>query len=82
VDKKEDDRLVRWVAACALPPVPFWDWLLYVGEELNQPNAPCLTIDNLFIISRLSWFRDGKIPEPMRKMLLSWLQKNHPYWFN
>ncbi len=83
VDKKEpfDDRFVRWVAACALPPVPFWDWLLYVGDDLNQSNSPCLTIDNLFTISRLSWFRDGKMPEPIRGMLLSWLQKNHPYWF-
>ncbi|MCC6463201.1 MAG: hypothetical protein IT260_22220, partial [Saprospiraceae bacterium] len=30
-----DDRLLQWVAACALPPVLFWDWTLFVGEKLS-----------------------------------------------
>lgn len=76
----KDDRMVQWIAACALPPVPFWDWTLYVGELLNETGNPCLTLPNLFKISRLNWFIDGKIPNDYRGLLIKWLETNHPYF--
>ena len=76
----KDDRIVQWIAACALPPVPFWDWTLYVGELLNKSGNPCLTLPNLFKISQINWFIDGKIPNNYRGLLIKWLEINHPYF--
>jgi WD40 repeat protein len=73
-----DGRMIQWIAACALPPVPFWDWTLYVGELLNETGNPCLTLNNLFKISTLNWFIEGKIPNHHRSFLIKWLENNHP----
>jgi WD domain, G-beta repeat len=76
----KDDRILQWIAACALPPVPFWDWTLYVGELLNEAGNPCLTLPNLFKLSQLNWFIEGKIPNNYRGLLIKWLEINHPYF--
>jgi WD40 repeat protein len=76
----KDDRLLQWIAACALPPVPFWDWTIYVGDLLNESGNPCLTLPNLFTISHINWFNEGKIPNPQRSLLIKWLEINHPHF--
>lgn len=76
----KDNRFAQWIAACALPPVPFWDWTLYVGELLNQSGNPCLTLPNLFKLSQINWFIEGKIPNNYRGLLIKWLEINHPYF--
>lgn len=73
-----DDRLLQWVAACALPPVLFWDWTLYIGEKLSLPNEYFLHSDHLFKILRLPWFVDGHMPPSVQSTLLAWLEKQHP----
>ncbi len=78
---RKDDRLMQWVAACALPPIPFWDWTLYVGGTLSENGENFLNIENLSIISQLKWLREGKIPDDMRSILLKWLEKEHPFWY-
>ncbi len=73
-----DDRLLQWLAACALPPVLFWDWTLYMGEKLSLPNEHFLHSDHLFKILRLPWFVEGKMPSEVQSSLLTWLDQKHP----
>ncbi|MCC6462599.1 MAG: WD40 repeat domain-containing protein, partial [Saprospiraceae bacterium] len=73
-----DDRLLQWVAACALPPVLFWDWTLFVGEKLSFPNEYFLHADHLFKILQLPWFVEGNLPPGVQSTLLAWLEKTHP----
>ncbi len=99
-NRQADDRLVQWIAACAVYPTLHWDLTLALGTALTAPPTPqrgelardasqtppfggqgvlsLLTLDNLFTINRLSWFVDGKMPEPVRKTLLKWLAETHP----
>ena len=76
---ESDDRLLQWIAACAVSPVLFWDWTLYIGQLLSHPDDPFLTADHLFNMTRLNWFEEGKIPEKFRGALLDWLEENHPH---
>lgn len=74
-----DDRLLRWVAACAVPPTLFWDWILYTGARLSLNGENFLNIDNLTIIGSLPFFENGKIPNDMRSALLKWLSAEHHF---
>jgi hypothetical protein len=78
---ERDDRMMRWVAACALPPVLFWDWTFYVGDMLNDGTDSFFNSQNLAILSHLPWFEEGKIPEDIRGVLLAWLEKEHRFWY-
>jgi hypothetical protein len=75
---QKDDRLMRWVAACAIPPILFWDWTLQVGEKLSTPNDTFLHADHLSRILTLPWFENGKMPIEVQATLLQWLETNHP----
>lgn len=77
---EKDAVLLRWVAACALPPVLFWDWTLHVGQMLSTPGDNRLTLENLFQIARLPWFAEGRMPDEARLALLAWLEEEHPHW--
>lgn len=77
---ERDDRLLRWVAACALPPVLIWDWILYSGDLLAHQSEPFLNLEHLYKITRISWFSEGQIPETYREALLEWLEEVHPNW--
>ena len=81
---KTDDRLLQWLAACAVSPVLHWDATLFFGHLIDNLNpqfgtdTPLVNLDNLFKINRLSWFIDGKMPESGRRALLDFLEKTHP----
>ena len=76
----QDDVLLKWLAACAMPPVLFWDWVQYAGQIIAQnQNQQLLTLENLYQISKIEWFNEGQIPEPARLVLLNWLEEQHPY---
>lgn len=78
-ERKRDDRMLRWLAACAIPPVLHWDATLFFGKLLeNDPRRPLLTLSNLQRLNRLTWFAEGKIPEKARRALLQWLEKQAP----
>ena len=81
-DGEDDDRLLRWIAACALPPVLFWEWTLYMGHLLSDPGERFLNTDNLFKIIRLSWFVEGKMPEDVRKALIEMAELRFPFWLD
>ncbi len=82
---KADDRLVQWIAACAVYPSLHWDLTLALGQSVGSSvgvtsshSDTVVTLDNLFNINRLAWFSEGKIPESARKILLKWLADNYP----
>ena len=75
-NRQADDRLVQWIAACAVYPTLHWDLTLALGATLGVTSShseSLVNLDNLFTINRLSWFVDGKMPEAVRKTLLKWL---------
>jgi hypothetical protein len=78
---QKNDALLRWLAACAIPPVLFWDWTLLVGDKLSAPYEHFLNIENLSLLCNLQWFKDGKMPEDVRGFLIEWLKKEHPVFY-
>lgn len=76
----KNDTLLKWIAACSIPPVLFWQWTLHVGQLLSTSIQKELSLENLFQIIRLSWFVDGKMPEDVRHTLIAWLEEKHPNW--
>lgn len=86
-NKQPDDRLVLWIAACAVYPTLHWDLTLALAPPLPSTHeeipplgrgGAVVSLDNLFALIRLSWFVEGKIPESARKILLKWLADKHP----
>ncbi|MEM9917735.1 MAG: WD40 repeat domain-containing protein [Bacteroidota bacterium] len=75
-----NDLLLRWIAACAIPPQLFWHWTLLVGELLSDKRYNRLNLENLFTIVRLPWFVEGEMPEAIRLGLIDWLEEKYPAW--
>jgi hypothetical protein len=78
---KRDDRLLQWIAACAVPPVIHWDLTLALGQIIGTNNAETdslVTLDAMFQLTRLSWFNDATMPDEARRPLLEWLEKRDP----
>lgn len=76
----QEDALLKWLAACAMPPVLFWDWIQYAGQIIAQSqNQQLLTLENLYQVSKSEWFKEGQIPDSARLILLNWLEEKHPY---
>ena len=68
------ERLIQWIAACAVYPALHWDLTLYLGRELQaDDDNPLLSAANLRQLSRLPWFVEGRIPESARLQLLEYL---------
>lgn len=65
-----DDRLVQWIAACAIYPSVQWELTLHIGKTIDEE---LVTFDNLMQLSRLSWFVEGKMPDATRAILLDYL---------
>jgi formylglycine-generating enzyme required for sulfatase activity len=76
--KGDDERLIKWIAACAVYPTIHWDLTLSMGKLIadRTDDLGFLDIDNLLEINRLDWFVNGKIPEQVRLELLQYLEKN------
>jgi hypothetical protein len=78
-DRKPDDRVLRWLAACAISPVIHWDATLFLGKFCDDnPRHPLLTLENIQSLNRLAWFQQGKMPEKARKALLNWMEREYP----
>lgn len=79
VDRKPDDRMLRWLAACAISPVLHWDATLFFGKYCDDlPKYPLLSLENLQELNRLDWFQTGKMPDNARRALLRWMEREHP----
>jgi hypothetical protein len=68
-------EVFEWVGACALHPELHWKLTLHLGELLEQRPNGLLKQENLTLLSRLKWFREGQIPEEARMLLVSTLSE-------
>ncbi|MCB9082560.1 MAG: SUMF1/EgtB/PvdO family nonheme iron enzyme [Lewinellaceae bacterium] len=62
----ERPELFRWVCALATYPSPQWDLTLAIGKALGVN----LNYDNLLVISRIPWLREGRLHPRLRRELL------------
>ena len=70
-------HLIDWIAAAALLSRLNWDFTLKIGHLLVElKKIPDLTYDEIRIISRLPWFRTGRMPDHIRQQLVSVLDEN------
>lgn len=63
----------EWLSCCALYPELQWDLTLYLGYALQQarPDAPpLLTETHLLELVRLPYFRQGKLPDDLRLLMV------------
>lgn len=75
---EEQDQLLQWIAACAIPPILFWDWTLYAGKMLGSTENEALSLENLLRIARIPWFIEGEMPDAARQALLDWMEEKYP----
>ncbi len=81
---QKDERLLLWLAACAVPPVLHWDTTLFFGQLIESiygkkgGAADFVSLDNLFKINRLYWFLEGRFSDMARRALLDFLETKHP----
>jgi len=68
-----DDRLVQWIAACAVYPTVQWELTLEIGQVVDEE---LVTFENLLQLARLPWFVEGRIPDAARGILLDYLPQN------
>lgn len=61
--------LVRWIAACAIYPELHWDLTLEIGETLGAEDQS-IPFSEVRQLARLSWFREGYMPQGVRSQLL------------
>jgi hypothetical protein len=62
--------LYSWIAGCCIYHNLSWDLTLYIGKLLSEPGNNLLTEENIEKLTRLSWFRRGKIPDQFRQYIL------------
>ncbi len=65
------DFALGWIAACAAYPAPRWAFTLFLGEALAKAHRRRWPDEALLlIVGRLPWFREGRMPAPLRLALL------------
>ncbi len=65
-----------WLCACAAYPAPDWNVTLYLGKNLRDDDGkPLMREAALLALSRLPWFRHGRMPEWLRLTLLAKLTR-------
>lgn len=71
-----DQPLREWLCALACFPKLNWELTLRIGTVLSAKRGTyLLDYNNLRRLTRLSWFHNGFIPEELRKLLYSQLDK-------
>jgi len=62
----------RWLRACAVLPRLSFDLTVHLGAALRAPSGEgALQERRLLELSSLPWFRDGALPDPVRRTLLA-----------
>ena len=65
-----------WLCACAAYPAIDWNVTLYLGRNLASGNGrPLLDEATFLALSRLPWFRHGRMPDWLRVALLGKLTR-------
>lgn len=61
----------RWLRACAVFPVVSWPVTVSLGQRMTSPaGRPLLNEERLLALSRLPWFRHGRMPPWLRLELV------------
>jgi hypothetical protein len=75
-----DEDAFWWFAACAIYPALRWDLTVYLGLKLTSPRAggglPLYTEERALRLAVLPWFRDGYMPNWLRRRMLALLPKD------
>ncbi|MEA2465118.1 MAG: hypothetical protein QOJ98_2865, partial [Acidobacteriota bacterium] len=74
LERELEPLIFRWLLRCAVHPTLHWD----LTRELAPPLPAAEHEAALLELSRLEWFRQGRIPEPARLALVSRLSDNEP----
>ncbi len=71
-EKEKKIDLYTWICACAIYPEISWEMTLHLGKMLSDcTNSPkLLSEENLFLLSQIPWFQEGKMPEDIKEELL------------
>ena len=69
LERELDPLIFRWLLRSAVHPTLHWD----LTRELAPPLPAAEHEAALLDLARLEWFRQGRIPEPERLALVSWL---------
>jgi hypothetical protein len=83
VDERSNPDAVGfwWLAACAMYPALRWDLTVYLGLKLKAPRGsgagglPFYTEQRALRLAALPWFRDGFMPDWLRRRLLARLPR-------
>jgi hypothetical protein len=76
-----DQAAFWWLGACAIYPVLRWDLTIYLGVRLTMPQIkiidgmPLYTEERALRLAVLPWFREGYMPDWLRRRLLESLPK-------
>jgi hypothetical protein len=74
-----DSVMLCWIAACAIYPALHFELTRQLGKIISDSfKSNLLTSQNLLALSRLAWFTNGRIPLPVRKELMKYLEQRHP----
>ncbi len=66
----------RWLRACAVFPTVSWPVTCYLGQRLTDDSGrPLLDEERLLRLSRLPWFRHGKMPSWLRLELMDGMDR-------
>lgn len=71
-------RLFRWVAACAAYPELQWDLTLLIGSLPSVGGGRGFDEGDILRLARLSWFREGSMPDDVRLVLIEELEREDP----
>jgi hypothetical protein len=74
-----DEDAFLWFASCAIYPALRWDLTVYLGLKLTSPRAhfavPLYSEERALRLAVLPWFRDGFMPDWLRRRLIDRLPK-------
>ncbi|MCI4668594.1 MAG: WG repeat-containing protein [Bacteroidia bacterium] len=73
-EEGKGQNIFKWLCATAVYAELSWDMTLSLGHALEGIiETPLVTPRNLYIMSSLQWFREGKIPDEARAQLIEQL---------
>ncbi|WP_245576557.1 sugar transferase [Flexithrix dorotheae] len=77
LEERLNEKLFHWICSCAIYPEIDWNLTLNIAKKLESFPGELINLDSIKIISKIDWFRDGKIPYSERLKLLSKLPQEY-----
>lgn len=79
IQKQLPPPIFDWLCAIAIYPRIYWDLSLYIGQTLDKESKGTLNLlnrENLDILTRIPWIKEGEMGEEERIKLISLLDKD------